>query len=281
MKTPIITVTSGPKNARTDPETGLRYYQWQGRALPSVSSLRRMAGMSFQLHQWTLSQVIDRAVNETDILNQMLNRPKRPRERVRDKNVKLEARRWLRSAATEERDSAAELGTAVHTAAMAKARIQDVDEDVRPYLLQYQSFMHDSGATIIASEKQVFNLELGYAGSFDHLMMFPKGDTYVIDLKTSRGTYVDHALQIVGYSQGEFVGEDDVIDQAMTAALANATGMALLHLTADGWSFQRVKVTPRLFAAFKGLLTFSTFMFENQSIDTLLDGVREGGVKVP
>jgi hypothetical protein len=277
----VITVTSGPKNAVTDPETGLRYYVWKGQRYPSVSSLRRMAGLSFTLHQWTLSRVIDRAVGEHEILTRILERPARPRERVRDKNVQLEARRWLRSAATEERDAAAELGTAVHTAVLADQHPNDVSEDVRPYLHQYRSWLHDSQAEVHAVEKQVFNLTEGYAGSFDLLVRFPRGDVYVIDIKTSRGTYTDHALQLVGYSQAEFSGEDDVIDQRVTDLLASATGMALLHLTPDGWTFQRVRVTPRLFGAFRGLLNFSTFMAENLSIDGLIQGEIKGGVGIP
>ena len=277
----VITVTSGPKNAVTDPETGLRYYVWKGQRYPSVSSLRRMAGLSFQLHQWTISRVIDRAVGEHDILTRILERPARPRERVRDKNVQLEARRWLRSAATEERDAAAELGTAVHTAVTSGQRPMDVAEDVRPYLYQYLSWLHDSGATILAVEQQVFNITEGYAGSFDLLVSFRNGEVYVIDVKTSRGTYTDHALQIVGYSQAEFSGEDDVIDPAVTTLLASATGMALLHLTPEGWTFQRVRVTPRLYSAFRGLLNFSTFMAENLSIDGLIQGEAKGGVVVP
>ena len=100
-----ITLTAGPKNATTDPETGLRYYDWKGRKLPSSTSLRRMAGLPFRLHQWTISKVVERAVLENQILAPMLDRPASPRERVRDKNVAKEASRWLRSAATEERDA--------------------------------------------------------------------------------------------------------------------------------------------------------------------------------
>jgi hypothetical protein len=282
LNTPaLITVTSGPKNAVTDPETGLRYYIWKGQRYPSVSSLRRMAGLSFTLHQWTLSKVIDRAVSEHDVLERILSRPKRPRERVRDKNVALEARRWLRSAATEERDAAAELGTAVHTAVMSRQHPHNVDEDVRPYLYQYLSWLSDSGAEIIAVEKQVFNLAVGYAGSFDLLVRFPRGDIYVIDVKTSRGTYTDHALQIVGYSMAEFVGEDDVIDGPLTKLLASANGMALLHLTPEGWTFQRIKVTPKLFNAFRGLREFATFMAEHQQIESLVFSEAKGGVLVP
>ena len=277
----VITVTSGPKNAVTDPETGLRYYIWKGERYPSVSSLRRMAGLSFTLHQWVISRVVDRAVGEVDILNRILSRPARPRERVRDKNVQLEARRWLRSAATEERDAAAELGTAVHTAVLSGAKPNDVAEDIRPYLYQFQSWLWDSKAEVLAIEKQVFNLTEGYAGSFDLLVRFPRGEVYVIDIKTSRGTYTDHALQLVGYSQAEFSGEDDVIDQRVTDLIANATGMALLHLTPEGWTFQRVRVTPKLYGAFRGLLTFSMFMAANLVIDGLISGEIKGGVVVP
>ena len=276
MSTAIITVTSGPKNATTDPDTGLRYYSWKGRRLPSVSSLRRMAGLSFMLHNWAISRVIDRAVDQRDILNAMMDRPARKRERVRDKNVRLETARWLRSASTEERDAAAELGTAVHTAAMSKANVDDVDQYIRPYLRQYQSWLDDSKAEVLAFEKQVFNLAVGYAGSFDLLVRFPNGDVYVVDIKSSSGTYPDHALQLVGYAMAEFVGEDDVIDTELTNLLASATGMALLHLRADGWTFQRIDVTPAIFKAFQGLLTFAIFMFANQRIDSLVRAQKSG-----
>ena len=274
--TAVITVTSGPKNATTDPETGLRYYTWQGKRYPSVSSLRRMAGLSFSLHTWAISRVIDRAIDQRDILMAMMDRPARKRERVRDKNVRLETSRWLRSASTEERDAAAELGTAVHTAIMSGANPEDVDPDTRAYLRQGQNFLDDSGAKILAFEKQVYNLEVGYAGSFDWLVQFPNGDIYVIDIKTSGGTYVDHALQLIGYAQAEFVGEDDVVDERLTALLQSATGMALLHLTTKGWTFQRIEVTPALFAAFRGLLTFATFMFGHQRIESVVRAQKQG-----
>lgn len=271
-----ITVTSGPKNATTDPDTGLRHYTWKGKKYPSASSLRKMAGLSFMLHNWAISKVVNRAVEQRDILNQMMDRPARKRERVRDKNVRLETSRWLRSAATEERDAAAELGTAVHTAALMGADVGDVDPETAAYLRQYKAWLDDSGAEVIAVEKQVFNLDIGYAGTFDLLVRFRNGDVYVIDIKTSSGTYVDHALQLVGYALAEFVGEDDVVDERLTTLLLGATGMALLHLRPDGWTFQRIEVTPSLFTAFRGLLTFATFMWGHQSIDSLIRAQKQG-----
>jgi hypothetical protein len=52
--------------------------------------------------------------------------------------------------------------------------------------------------------------------------------------------------------------------------------MALLHLRPDGWTFQRIDVTPALFNAFRGLLTFAIFMFAHQRIDGLVRASKSG-----
>lgn len=277
-----ITLTGGPKNAHTDPETGLRYYDWRGQKLPSSTSLRRMAGVPFMLHQWAISKVVERAVDEHDLLQQMMDRPKRPRERVRDKNVKKEVGRWLRSAATEERDSAAELGTLVHDLAVSRVPLAQVtDPDARPFLGNFYDWLDISGVHIIATEQQVFNLTIGYGGSFDLLVEFPNGDIGVIDLKTGKGTYSEHALQLVSYALGEFVGMDDVINVALTEALHKANTMALLHLRADGWEYQRIPATTEMFAAFRGLASFAVWMANNPNIAGLVDDQQAGGVVYP
>jgi hypothetical protein len=266
-----ITLTSGPRNATTDPETGLRYYDWKGRKLPSSTSLRRMAGLPFKLHQWTISKVVERAVMEHGILTQMLDRPAKPRERVRDKNVQKEAGRWLRSAATEERDAAAELGTLVHDLAVRQVPVHLADPDAQPYLLWFYDWLQKSGCNIIATEKQVFNLTVGYAGTFDFLVEFPNGDIGVIDLKTGRGTYTDHALQLVSYAMGEFIGQDDVIDQVLTDALHEANTMALLHVSETGWHYQRIPADAEMFIAFRGLAAFAIWSAAYPDLTPLVD----------
>jgi hypothetical protein len=274
-----ITVSAGgPKNATTDPETGLRYYDWQGRKLPSSTSLRRMAGVPFKLHQWAISRVVERAVEEDAILRQMLDRPKRPRERVRDKNVRKEASRWLRSASTEVRDAAAELGTLVHDYAVRRTPLSQAAPEARPYLINFYDWIASSGINIIATEKQVFNLTEGYAGTFDILGEWPDGDIDVIDLKTGSGTYNDHALQVCSYAMGEFIGEDNVIDADLTRALHAANRMSVLHLTEDGWHYQRIPATAELFTAFKGLIAYATWMAANPELAPLVDMDVTGGI---
>ena len=276
-----IKLTSGPKNATTDAATGLRYYEWRGRKLPSTTTLRRIAGLPFLLHQWTVSKVVERAIAEYPVMQTMMERPKRERERVRDKNVAKEVGRWLRSAATEERDSAAELGTLVHDLAVTRQPLALVDPDARPYLAQFYDWLRVSGVNVIATEQQVFNLEVGYAGTFDLLVEWPDGSIDVIDIKTGRGTYTDHALQLVSYALAEFVGKDDVIDLPLTKALHAASKMSLLHLSEHEWKYQRVPASAELFGAFKGLCTFATWTADHMELASVLDYEEVGGVVLP
>jgi hypothetical protein len=276
-----ITVSSGPRNSVTDPDSGLRYYEWHGRKLPSSTSLRRMAGLSFRLHQWTISKVVERAVGEFPLMQTMMERPKRPRERVRDKNVAKEVGRWLRSAATEERDSASELGTLVHDYAVARTPLAQADPDARPFLAQVYGWLADSGVNIIATEKQVWNLSIGYAGTFDYLVEFPNGDIGVIDLKTGRGTYTDHVLQLISYALAEFIGNDGVIDPVLTKALHAANTMALLHVSETGWHYQRIPATTEAFTAFRGLVAFATWSAANPEVGPLADEDITGMVVYP
>jgi hypothetical protein len=281
MAAPVTSITVGPVNARTDPETGLRFYVWQGVEYPSVTSLRRMAGLPFNLHQWTLSRVIERAVTEFSVMETMMKRPARARERVRDKNVVKEVSRWLRSAATEERDAAAELGTAVHDAATKRQPVATASPDVAPFLAQFYDWLDVSKATILTVERQIWNTTVGYAGTFDLLVQLPSGEVIVVDIKTGRGIYPEHALQIIAYSLAEFVGENDVVDPVMTGHLLGASGMALLHLSEANWTWARVQPNPSMYEAFRGLLAFGRWMFANQDLAPLLSVERSGSAMLP
>lgn len=307
----VIQVDANPKNATSDPDSGLRFYRWMDRDLPSVTSIRRIAGIPHPLHQWAISQVVHRAVDEFETLERMLTRPeildaqgkptekglkrpRRPREVVLHENRSKEAGSWLRRAATEKRDAAAALGTAVHDAAAKGVRphrllpeyevksgrslVIVTADQIRPRLRQYYSWLEERQPTIIASEAQVFNLRIGYGGTFDLLVVMPDDRIFLVDLKTGTSTYTEHALQLVAYSMAEFVGQDDVINKPLTKWLHKIDGMAVLHLSDTGWKWQEVKpsVAARLWGAFKGLYQFALFFFENPKIDSLLEEEYEG-----
>lgn len=277
-------------NAHTDPESGLRFYTWKGRELPSVTSIRRLIGMPFTLHNWTLSQVIDRAITDHAVIDSMLVRPKRPRERTREANVLKEVQQHLRRAATEERDRAGDKGTRAHAAIADGLDLSACDPDVAGFVAQHHDFMRASGAKTLWAERQVFNLKYGYAGTGDVLLLIPAGwpkaqspeRIVVTDLKTSKGVYLDHAVQVMAYAMGEFVGENDVVDAGATAQLHAASALGILHLSDTTWEWIEIRPEPTLFQGFVGSLAFATFLHTNDNqIDALIESRTRGGTLVP
>ena len=289
-----VEAPAGPRNAFIERGSGLRFYTWQGRAVPSVTSIRNMAGQPHALVSWKISKVCDRAVDELDTLTAMMTRAKRPRERVLEANRRKEARAWLRSAHEEERDRSAARGTAVHRAAelgLTPDLVTDYTDpesgavisadEIRPKLRQYLAWLADSGAVPVLQERQVWNLELGYAGSFDLMVRFPNGELWIVDLKTGGHTYGDHVLQQIAYLMAEFIGNDDIVDDAATALLHRVAGVALLHLADDGWTFIRPVADPSAWAAFRGLLAFATWTREHDDEASFTVASRSGAAPVP
>lgn len=268
---PVLTVTVGPRNARTDPQSGLRFYRWHGFDLPSVTTIRRMAGIPFGLHNWAIGKVVDRALDEWSELGEKL--------RTGDPADTALVRHRLRQAATDERDAAARLGTAVHDAAATGKALTDVPPDVAPRLRQYLDWLEKSGAEILGSEFQVWNLTVGYAGTADLLCRFPDGSIWVVDLKTGKGIYGEYALQLLAYLMAEFIGEDDTRDERLSGLLAQARGVAVLHLADDHWEFVSLRADGETWTAFRGLLAFGLWMRDHEARESFALGSRKGGDK--
>jgi hypothetical protein len=263
-KSPLIVVQPGPRNAYVGSD-GLRFYRWNGVDYPSVTSIRKMAGQSINLVQWQINQVIARAMTEHDTLEKMLR-----------ESPEAATASWLRKATTAARDAAANVGTQVHDAAAAGLRLDQVGPEVAPMLRQYRSWIDDTGANVLVAEKQVFNLTVGYAGTFDMIARFPNGQLWMIDLKTGKGTYPDHALQLEAYARAEIVGEDDQIDRDATEYLKQVTGRAILHLQPEGWTFKVIPQSNETWVAFRGLLAFARWMYDHPAIDTLISAQKSG-----
>lgn len=290
----MTTITiSSPPNARTN-GVGLRTYTWRGKEYPSVTSVQRLAGLPHGLHQWALSRVVNRATLEHDTLTAMLTRERKPRERVLESNRIAEAARWLRSAATEERDTAAAVGSAVHDAAatgITPDSIPDVLDTVkdgkpitvdgvavRDRLEQFHDWLRVSGAEVLAQEFQVFNLTVGYGGQADLLVRFPAGRVALVDLKTGTSVYAEHAVQLRAYREAEFVGRDDEVDETLTILLAVATDLGILHLAEDHWEYIALVDDTTAGDAFRGLHTFATWMAEHGDIESSVIGRRTNRV---
>lgn len=263
-----LTVGSpGPINATTDPDTGHRTYNWQGRELPSVTTVKSMAGMSYNLHRWALNCVIDRAVDQNASLNRLL-------ASTDEASIKA-AKEWLFAASTEERDRAADLGTRIHDAASKEADLARVAADVHPQLKQFYGWIEQEKPTILYREKQVFNLALGYAGTFD-LMAETDDGLFIVDIKTGKSTFPEHALQLLAYSMGEFIGENDVIDPVATDHLLRVQGIAILHLQKTQWKWQEILVKPEMAEAYEGLLKFASWSEAHRGINSVVATTKKG-----
>jgi hypothetical protein len=264
-----IKVQSGPRNARTDPESGLRFYTWQGVEYPSVTSVRNLAGMPHKLANWRTNQVIERAMTEYPTLGTMLG-----------SSTPEQVASWLRRAANEKRDKAAGVGTRVHDAAQSGMTLDKAPADIAPYLIQHKRWLEKSKVEVLLVERQVWSPSIGFAGTFDLIGRFPStGQIMMIDLKTGAGTYPEHALQCEAYSRADFVGEDDVIDDEATAILRAVTGKAILHLSPTGWTFHVLdpKKADDSWFAFRGLLVFASWAHRYPEIGGLVLASATGG----
>ena len=249
-----------PINATTDPDSGLRFYEWNGTPLISVTSIRRVVGMPFALANWMVNQAVDAAVARTWGEGESIE----------------DAKKALRKAATLQRDEAAKLGTSVHEAADLAVKAIDLpDEDPRkPFLLQYEQWQADLSPTIRMSERQVFSLKQGYAGSFDLIADIGK-HRYLVDLKTGKGTYTDHAIQLALYMGADFIGgydpltDTDVIYPEDSAIFAECDRMAILHLRPEGYDFINIPFTDELAAAALDMVSVARFLRDHPTIDTL------------
>ena len=275
MSGPTITVGQnvGPKNARTDPATGIRWYTWRGVDYPSVTTIRALAGVPRRLHQWSINQVVNRALDRmAGYAAELASGEPEALQRVRED---------LRRAAVDKREQKAAFGKAIHAAIEGGLSVMDVGADLAPRLRQHAHWRGESGVEVLGREIQVWNLTVGYAGSVDLLGRFPDGSIWVVDDKTGgdtheEGLYPEQLLQLLPYLMAEFVGSDDVVDERLTVLLHQARGVALLHLIDSGWEFRSLEATPEAWAAFRGLLIFAMWAANHESIDSVTLGRKRG-----
>lgn len=87
--------------------------------------------------------------------------------------------------------TAAELGTAVHAAAEEYALTgirPDVDDEVEPFLRQFEAWLDEFQPSYQATEVVVYHPTYGYAGQADAFFSID-GTRFLVDYKTSKKTY--------------------------------------------------------------------------------------------
>jgi hypothetical protein len=268
-------VTS-PQDAWSD-KNDLRWYTFQKRDYLSVTSLRKVLGMPYNLHRWSMKQLLDVVMANPAVLD----RGEKKGKPETDANIRGRVGRL----SMESRDVSAERGTAVHEAISEGIPMADLDLELQPFMESYASAVIALGISPILTEQQVFNDTYGYAGSFDLFasVRAKAGKKTVIDLKTGKGTYSDHALQGMAYLMGEFIGADNKVLHPETAAFKEASGVAILHLhpgVGAGWTYHDVDISVRLIQAFKAEAVLARWMVDFPTIETLEVVVRSSRQEV-
>jgi hypothetical protein len=103
---------------------------------------------------------------------------------------------------------AADIGTAAHAAVQRMLRIelgqpvgpeQELPKESLWAFMAFQDYWKVSGLKAVRSEQPVWSVEVGFAGTVDIIAEDADGRIGVLDIKTSKGTYLDHHLQVAAY----------------------------------------------------------------------------------
>jgi hypothetical protein len=119
--------------------------------------------------------------------------------------------------------------------------------------MAFQDFWKNSGLKAIRSEQLIWDDELGYAGTIDIIADDPKLGPGIIDIKTSKGCYDDHHIQVAAYCHAARKWSD--INWAAIVRLPKNTSDPEFEVKSLGSLYGgRVMSEDKLFEAFAGAL---------------------------
>jgi hypothetical protein len=162
---------------------------------------------------------------------------------------------WLAGIPDYQRDSAGDLGSAVHRLAedISRQRQISVPEEQVPYVQGYRNFIEDYHPDFLSLERMVWSAR-GYGGTFDWIAKID-GRRILGDTKTSKRIYWEVALQLAALAFADHIG---ITNDPKRYPLPHFDGFAVLHirpeLYARGYRLIDVNVTPAEFELFCALL---------------------------
>lgn len=151
------------------------------------------------LPYWYASEVAQRAIDAIPKLT-----------RLRGQLARDEALKWLKGAANEKRDAAAELGTTIHNAIEARilgAPAPEPTEDQQPFLDAFARFWDDHQPIVEATEMTLANPDDGWAGTGDVWMTLPNSSygraVLLGDWKSGKKPHAETAMQCAAYRRAK------------------------------------------------------------------------------
>lgn len=227
MSTPTHSITSRRGRLYIHPGTG--------RALPSVTNVTGMLNKP-ALPRWAAKETALYAVAQADTIAKLAQD---------DEGAAVDL---LKGAPWRASGKKAEAGTNVHEA--VEAWLTGAHRDDSPteadHVEQFAAMWARMGFALRYAEAQVFNLGVGYAGSVD-VIAEREGEVWVLDVKTGKGPYPEHALQLSAYAHAEQVARTDGTLEDMPAV----THAAVVDLKANRSRVIPTDIGAEVFRAFR------------------------------
>lgn len=229
------------------------YYWNAGPKMPGVTHAIDPADDKEGLIRWGKTEVAACAIRNFDFLQELIAR-----------GGAEAAIKWVAGIPDYQRDTAADIGTAVHIMAekIARGHEHEIAEEHRPFAEAYARFLRDYQPDFETLEQKVCNLTHSYGGTYDAIARI-NGKRTIIDYKTSKTLQPKIALQLAAYAGAEFVGRINDPKQYGRSKLGldKFDDFAVLHIRPDqyarGYRLVRFGVTNADYEAFLHALALS------------------------
>ena len=225
-------------------------YWWMGEpegGYPGVTGVLRVIDKP-AIATWAKTETAKCAMRNWELLSTM-----------RQEGGDAAAVAWLSRIPDYQRDTAGKLGSAVHrlTELADRGQAYELSDEERPIVEAYQRFLADYRPKLISREHAIINRKYGYGGTYD-LIFTLGGQTWLADIKTSKGYYAETSLQLAAYANGQFIAlEDDPKEYPFPSI----DRYAVLHLRpeayAKGYTLIEYSVGKPEFRAFLAALAMS------------------------
>ena len=165
----------------------------------------------------------------------------------------------------EDRSSvSANMGTIAHAYLETGERTPDTPEDAHPFLDMIDVFMREYNPRIILSERTMYSLKWGYAGTAD-IVMEIAGKRYFADLKTGKSIWPEVALQLAAYRGADFFvdnGREVPVDELG----ADSRYGLVLHVRPDKYELRTVDIGNDVYNTFLSILDVYNWEVEGEGV---------------
>ena len=165
-------------------------YTLDGKRIPSVTTILGVLDKP-GLPYWSAGLVARDAIENHGYWGQRIHNGEDPEQVIRD----------LKRSPWKERDKAARRGTRIHQVLEAAAHGDPTDcpRDLLPMAQQAVDLLDREDVRTLETEARGYNRELWYAGTID-LIATVRGETWLLDWKSSRSVHETHVMQIAAYA---------------------------------------------------------------------------------